>query len=94
MDRTERKFLEFHAANPHVYEELRDLAFQAQAVGRKYWNINSLLHVLRWDWLMRGFENDHKLQNNYAPLYARLLMKQEPTLAGFFEFRGEDPVIH
>ena len=82
-----RKFTEFHNNNPHVYDELRDLALRAKRHGRKNYSINGLYQVLRWH---RNFETndpDFKLGNNHRAYYARLLMAQEPELKGFFRTR-------
>ena len=82
-----RKFAEFHHDNPHVYDELRDLALRAKRHGRSNYSINGLYEVLRWH---RSFETDDpefKLSNNHRAYYARLLMVQEPELEGFFRTR-------
>lgn len=40
--------------------------------------------------LTERFGDEYKLNNDYRAFYARLLMANEPELAGFFETRGED----
>jgi hypothetical protein len=83
----EGKFQEFHADNPHVYTQLRDLALKMRRTGRKRYGIGSLFEVMRWHRALRTTEDDFKLNNNHRAFYARLLMKQEPGLKGFFELR-------
>jgi hypothetical protein len=83
------KFLEFHAANPGVYLELRDLALDLKDRGRKFYGIMALLNVVRWQRAIRTTtaDDDYKVNNNWAPFYARLLMSENPELDGFFQLR-------
>jgi hypothetical protein len=82
---TERFWL-FHADNPHVYVELVRLCRLARAKGRKRWSIDGVTEVVRWS-RMVTYGEDFKINNNYRPLYARLIMEREPDLEGFFETR-------
>ena len=82
------KFEEFHDRNPHVYEALVSLAYQAKSRGRDRIGIKQLFEVLRWDYMLRTEADDgFKLNNNYAPHYARLIMDEEPALKDIFETR-------
>jgi len=81
------RFESFHELNPHVYDALLELAFQARGAGRKQYGIASLFEVLRWSYLMQTQGDEFKLNNDYRAHYARLLMKQEPVLEDFFETR-------
>jgi hypothetical protein len=83
----DREFLGFHEANPEVYAELRDLARQAVARGRKCASIKMLFEVVRWERYLRTTDPDFKLNNNFHSRYARLLMAREPELRGLFELR-------
>lgn len=80
-------FRAYHEANPEVYAKLREFALQAKASGRRHFGINMLHERLRWYTLVEAKRDTFKVNNNYRPFYARLLMKQEPELAGFFELR-------
>jgi hypothetical protein len=46
-----------------------------------------LFEVLRWRSGMRTGGDDFRLNNNYHALFARLIMQNEPDLAGLFELR-------
>lgn len=83
------KFEAFHEANPQVYVELVTLARQALKRGYKTYSINSLFEVVRWqrDISPLATTDEFKLNNNFRSRYARLIMEQEPDLAGFFETR-------
>lgn len=85
-------FEDFHAANPHVYEYLREYALMVKRAGRRI-GMKALFERLRWDYLVSTVTNTgFKLNNNYTAYYARLLMENEPELRGFFETRerGEE----
>lgn len=85
--RIESEFEAYHAANPHVYEKIREFALAAKAAGRSRFGINMLHERVRWYTKVEALGDQWKLNNNYRPYYSRLLMKQEPDLAGFFETR-------
>jgi hypothetical protein len=85
-----QRFLEFHAANPHVYERLRDLALYVKRQGKKV-GIRLLWERLRWDLEVEvdRLEEGPRLNDHFPPFYARKLMAEVPQLAGFFETRGD-----
>ena len=85
-------FREFHEANPHVYDELRRLALDLKSRGRNQYGIMSLMNVVRWHRAMATTRDadDFKVNNNFAPYYARLLIRQEKKLAGFFVLRHSE----
>lgn len=88
-DRLYREFLAFHEANPDVYAALVQRCRAGLAVGVRRWGIGSLWEGLRWHWRVEVNRTDveFKLNNNHRAFYARLIMAQEPDLAGFFETR-------
>ena len=83
----ETAFREFHADNPHVYDELVMLARRARSRGAVRIGIGMLFEVLRWRYTLRTVGDDFKLNNNYRSYYARLIMMREPDLAEIFETR-------
>lgn len=83
----EELFLAFHSANPNVYAALCRLARQAVAKGRKRVGMKMLFEVVRWEVFLTTQKDEFKLNNNYTARYARLIMEQEPDLAGVFETR-------
>lgn len=84
-------FAAFHAANPHVYHALRRLAINMVRRGQHKIGVKMLFEVLRWQHAMTTHDaaSAFKLNNNYAPFYARLLMDNEPELNGVFETRTQ-----
>lgn len=84
----QRRFEEFHSANPHVYAALVRLARQWRSRGRKRLGIKQLFEVLRWEIAMTTeSDDDFKLNNNLTSRYARRIMDREPDLADIFELR-------
>jgi hypothetical protein len=87
QSRLDREFYDFHAKNPAVYRKLVELARQAKASGRTRVGIGMLYEVVRWHVFLITTDDEYKLNNNHRSRYARLIMEQEPDLAGIFELR-------
>ena len=83
----EQRFVEFHDANPHVYQSLVRRAIRLRRSGVTRWGVKGLFEVLRWEYALQTRGDEYKLNNSFTALYARLLMEQEPALDGFFEVR-------
>lgn len=83
----QERFEAFHTANPHVYAALRGLALQMLGNGVRQYGIKGLFEILRWQFALQTKGEPFKLCNNYTSRYARLLVKLNPELDGFFEFR-------
>ena len=83
------QFRAFHAANPHVYDALRNLALRLRNNGHRRIGMKMLFETLRYQYMINTSDpnSDFKLNNNYTAYYARLLMDNEPVLAGAFETR-------
>lgn len=80
-------FRQFHRDNPHVYIQLVRLARRGRRSGATKLGIGQLFEVLRWRTMLATTDPDFKLNNNYRAHYARLIMEQEPDLAGAFDLR-------
>ena len=80
------RFLEFHEANPDVYEQLVTLARQVKRSGRERWGAKAAFEVLRWKRLDTTGEV-WKLNNSFTSMYARMVMQNEADLGEFFETR-------
>jgi len=67
----------FHAANPGVYERLRQLALTRYAEGHKRYSVAMLFEHMR--------VNGWSIANAHRAYYARHLMDEQPQLRGFFD---------
>lgn len=83
--RLEREFLAFHKANPHVYDRLVSLARDLKRRGHKKGGIAMLYEVVRWQQFTVNKQDEYRMANAHRAYYARLIMKQEADLAGFFD---------
>ncbi len=79
-------FNAYHKANPSVYQKLRTLALRLKRVGASTYGMKALFEILRYNALLQS-DKKFKLSNNYTAYYARMLMKNEPRLQGFFQVR-------
>lgn len=81
-------FLAFHAANPHVYLTLRELAREWRAQGKTKCGITLLYNTARWRRSLRTEgEGMFELNDHYQAYYARALMRFEADLDGMFDTR-------
>jgi hypothetical protein len=78
------KFVAFHQANPGVYAKLHAYALEARAAAREHIGIAMLIERFRWYTAVETTDPDFKVANNHKPYYARLLMRNDPNLAGLF----------
>jgi hypothetical protein len=83
----QEQFDEFHAENPHVYDELVRSARSTASRPAAKCGMSLLFGRVRWVLALRTEGDAFKLNNNYAPFYSRLIMAQEPDLAGMFDLR-------
>ena len=85
----QEKFEKFHQENPDVYRLLVKLARQVKASGRRHYGIGALFEQVRWHYAIerKGQDGEFKLANDLRSRYSRLIMAQEPDLAGFFDTR-------
>jgi hypothetical protein len=85
----ETAFDRFHGDNPRVYEVLVRLAREwVGRFGSHKLGIATLYERARWEISLATNDADFKLNNNFRAYYARLIMAQEPDLAGLFDLRA------
>jgi len=86
----EDRFRAFHKTNPDVYHHLRASALRLKGIGHERASITLLWERLRWLEMLstRTHDDTRKLNNNYKPFYARMLMQRNHELHGFFETRA------
>lgn len=82
-------FERFHAANPEIYDLLVKYARELRAARRRRGGIRMIWERMRWDLAIQTQGDSFKLNDHYTSFYARLIMRQEPDLDGFFSTRGE-----
>lgn len=87
IDQIQRDFQRFHAANPHVLEDLEHMAAAWFDKGHPSISIGMLFEALRW---LSGIETTgdvYRLNNNYQSRYVRLMIARRPEWAHRFQVR-------
>lgn len=85
------RFWTYHRNHPDVFEEFRQRARQMKSAGRKRYSGWIIVNRIRWDHDLRVEGEPFKINNDYIALYARLLIAEDPSFAGFFELRRMKP---
>ena len=86
-------FAQFHAAHPQVLATMIRLADEWLERRGGQCGVEMLWNRMRWELTITGLPDSSeafKLNNNYKPYYARLLMAVSPRYAGLFELRRSD----
>jgi hypothetical protein len=71
MNRLWREFLEFDAANPHVWELFERFAFEAIEAGHETLSASLICERIRWETTVVTTDTEFKLNNNHRAYYAR-----------------------
>lgn len=79
------RFLNQYVENPDVWRAFEALTLDLIA-RRKTAGANAILERIRWDATVEG-GRDWKVNNTFAPYYARVFALKYPEHLGFFEFR-------
>lgn len=81
-------FLSYHAANPHIADELERLALDLVNHGHEKIGMGMLFEVLRWHYALSSHTCEpFKLNNNYRAFYSRMLEHRHEKLVGVFNMR-------
>ena len=83
----DERWADFHAANPHVFNELLKLARARRDRGETRIGVKALWEELR-SWLQVTGGDTYKLNNDYTSLYARALIDADTSLAPLIEIRS------
>lgn len=83
----EAHFAAFDAAHPDVYALIVRIARKVKARGKQRYSMDAILHRVRWHYDIGRGEEQFKINNSLAALYARKVMAENEDLDGFFELR-------
>ena len=81
-----KTFEKYHKENPNIYKAFVRYALQAKQKGFKNYSAKSLFEIIRWHTPIKA-DGVFKINNNYAPDYARKMMKDFKSFKGFFRVR-------
>ena len=81
-------FIQFHRANPKVWELFQAFTRQAIGAGRDHYSADAILHRIRWHTTVETTGPVFKINDHYSSLYARLFHMAHPQHGRFFEIRA------
>jgi hypothetical protein len=73
-----QQFREYHRANPWIFEEFIKEAFVLKDAGRLAFGAKEIFERMRWRRIETNSLGDFKINNTWAPYYARALIKKHP----------------
>jgi hypothetical protein len=79
-------FCQYHEKNPQIYNKYEELTLQLIEKGVKHYGTMDMIGAIRWTTAVSG-SGKYKVNNNYAPYYARLFESRHPEHKGFFRKR-------
>jgi len=83
------RFENFHEKNPHIFENLRNLAEYHAKRGERI-SVKLLFEEMRNIYRMgTNGDGEYAINNNYTSFYARMLIDRCPHLAGRIEIRKQ-----
>lgn len=71
-------FRQYHRANKWIFEEFTKEAFALKDTGREQFGAKEIFERMRWQRQEFNTEGDFKINNTWAPYYARALIKKFP----------------
>lgn len=84
----ETAFLEFHEANPQVWDLFVRYTFEVIRAGQRHYSADAILHRIRWHVNIETKNTDgFKINNNWSAYLARMFMQRFPHHRGFFRTR-------
>lgn len=81
-------FIKWYPHNMHVINAFEKEAVFLRVHGKRdRYSCYTIREKLRWDSLLKENTEDYKLNNNFSPCIARVLMFLNPHLNGMFHIR-------
>lgn len=87
IPQSRQRWLEWHRANPHVYELFKEFTFQAIHRGHKRLSAWLVVNRIRWETAVETIGGDFKISNCFIAYYSRLFMEEYPEHRGFFRIK-------
>jgi len=82
--------VEWFKLNWHVVQAFETVTLGLIKQGRKHYSSRTILEVLRHESLLRGSEDNFKLNNNHAPDLARAFVVCHLEYIDFWEYRRDN----
>ena len=82
-------FIAWLRKNPAIWQGFVQKALYAYRGDHKHrFGAKAILEILRWESFVSDADKTFKINNNYAPDLARLVMDCKPEMKGYFKIRG------
>ena len=93
--RVKKNFEKWYPDNMHVIDAFEKEALYLKKYGkRERYSVYTIREKLRWDSLIsENSSEDYKLNNNYSPCIARIIMHMNPVMEGMFQLRQEQELV-
>lgn len=80
-----KRFLKYHADNPHLYELFKRFSTDLKRSARRFYGAKAIMERIRWHINIETKGEEFKISNNYTSCYARLLIADDPWFKEFFK---------
>ncbi len=82
-----KKARDFDIENPSFYNLFKNKVNEAKKSGVKKYGVKGVFELLRWHYQVERRRDNFKVNNTYAPYFARKVMSEYPWLEEFFDIR-------
>jgi hypothetical protein len=80
-------FKNYDNMHPEIWESFKEISFQTKAKGFLTYSAKGIFEIIRWHRRIPNCGDDFKVNNNFAPDYARKMEKFYPEFENFFRKR-------
>jgi NAD-dependent DNA ligase len=81
-------FQQYHQANPHLYELYKAIAMQLIQQNRRIIGSAHIFQKMRYEYQFKTDGSPFKIDNNFAPHYARKFVLEHPQYGHLFKFKA------
>jgi hypothetical protein len=78
------QFIRWHSEHRDVWESFEQFSLAAAGAGRRHYGAMAILNRVRWHAEIEKRSDDFKVNNNWAPYYARIFVWKYPELSDLF----------
>lgn len=87
-DTIQGQFEQFDRDHPEVFREFRSIAQDLVSRGITRYSADAICHVIRYHRIVnQNRDGGFKISNNHTSRYARKLIEDDPSFAGFFQIK-------
>jgi hypothetical protein len=80
-------FQQYDQSNKHIYELYKSIAVKMAQEGRRQIGSKYIFEAMRYDYTFNSNNDPYKVNNNFAPMYARKFVLEHPQYGNLFKFK-------